>query len=184
MPVLMTPSDCLTGTDRVACAAEQIDADIYIDVQGDEPVLNPADIIKILETANQYPGEIINGMCAINSEEMFFSPTVPKVVARPDGRLLYMSRAGIPITKAHNFVSSKRQVCIYAFPKDALAQYLAIKEKTPLEKIEDIEILRFLEMGYEVRMAEVSENSIAVDVPEDIAKAEEAIRQGKLSGAG
>ena len=184
MPVLMTPKDCLTGTDRVACAAQQIDADIYIDVQGDEPVLDPKDITKILETARQHPGEVINGMCPIDSEEMFFSPTIPKVVSRPDGRLLYMSRGAIPINKAHAFVLAKRQVCVYAFPKEALVDFSSAKEKSPLESIEDIEILRFLEMGYEVRMIDLSDYSVAVDVPEDIARAEDAIRSRGLVDAG
>lgn len=184
IPVILTSKDCLTGTDRVAEVAQQIDADIYINVQGDEPVIDPEDIKQILEVAVQHPDEVISGMCAVYQEELFNSSTIPKVVARPDGRLLYMSRGAIPTNKKHEFVSAHRQVCIYAFPKIALDDFSSIKEKTPLESIEDIEILRFLELGYDVRMVEVSDSSISVDVPEDIKRAEDAIRTRGLLNAG
>lgn len=178
--VVMTSSDCMTGTDRVAELAEKIDADIYINVQGDEPVMDPQDITDIYEVAINYPGEIINGMCAITDETLFRSSTIPKVVARPDGRLLYMSRAPIPTTKAHGFMGSKRQVCVYAFPKKSLQLFAFEKNKTPLESVEDIEILRFLEMGCEVRMVEMSNSSVAVDTFEDIDRAEFAISKMNL----
>jgi len=167
---LLTSSECLTGTDRVAEAALQIEADYYINVQGDEPVFNPEDITKIIACIKEHPGEVINGYCAIDSEELYFSRSIPKVVFRPDGRMLYMSRNPIPGNKKGNFVKSWRQICIYAFPKNLLKEFYAVKDKLALEEEEDIEILRFLEMGYEVRMVELSKDSIAVDFPEDAIK--------------
>lgn len=164
---LMTSPDCLTGTDRVAEAACLVEADLYLNVQGDEPLFNPEDIGAVLEVAATHPGEVLNGMAPIETEEQFRSPTIPKVVARPDGRLLYMSRGPIPTTKSFGFVKAWRQICIYAFTPPALRDYAAVTEKTPLESLEDIEILRFLELGYEVRMLELSADSIAVDTPED-----------------
>lgn len=183
--VMMTPRECLTGTDRVAAVAEQVQADVYINVQGDEPVINPDDIKAIHDAAEAHPGEIVNGMCPIGpaEEELWRSPSIPKVVARLDNRLLYMSRAPIPTTKGHAFSSSWRQVCIYAFPRNALEAFAAAKEKTPLEAIEDIEILRFLEMGFDVRMVTTSNQSIAVDTPYDIERAEAAIIALGLGGA-
>jgi 3-deoxy-manno-octulosonate cytidylyltransferase (CMP-KDO synthetase) len=166
--VVMTRSDCLTGTDRVFDAAKQIQADLYINVQGDEPLLDPRDIQVVLDMAQQHPGEIINAMCPIDNDVDYVSRTIPKVVARPDGRLLYMSRAPIPGNKAATFVSAHKQVCIYAFPPQALADFAACQHKTALEEIEDIEILRFLELGYEVRMVAVSQSSVAVDTPQDL----------------
>jgi len=165
--VVMTPDDCLTGTDRVYWASRQIDADVLINVQGDEPLLDAGDILAVIEAARRHPGEVINAMCPIAEERDFRSTTVPKVVARPDGRLLYMSRAAIPTDKTHAFRTAQKQVCIYAFSRDSLAAFTSIKAKTPLEQIEDIEILRFLELGYEVRMIAVSDSSVAVDTPED-----------------
>jgi len=175
--VLMTSPDCLTGTDRVAEAAKFVEADTYINVQGDEPVFNPEDIKSLIAEADSNPDLILNGYCRIHDEEQFRSPSTPKVVLRPDGRLLYMSRAPIPSNKNHGFESAHRQVCAYAFPKAALAEFTSQTKKTPLEQIEDIEILRFLELGWDVKMILMSDNSVAVDNPEDVIKAEEVIQK-------
>lgn len=168
MNVVMTSSACLTGTDRVAEVARHVEADVYINVQGDEPLIEPADVQAVIDAAQQLPDRVINAMCPIVEEADFRSRTVPKVVAAPDGRLLYMSRAPIPGTKGDAFVSAHKQVCIYAFPLGSLAAFAAQSAKSPLEEIEDIEILRFLEMGIGVHMVTVSGSSVAVDVPEDV----------------
>lgn len=170
MQVIMTSDTCLTGTDRVAEVARQIDADYYINVQGDEPLMNPDDILQTAQAIRDYQGEVINGYAPIESEEQYRSATVPKLVFRPDGRLLYMSRSPIPGNKKGVFLQSWRQICIYAFPKKALLEFAGYSRKTILEDMEDIEILRFLEMGYEVRMIPLSTDSIAVDTPEDVSK--------------
>jgi 3-deoxy-manno-octulosonate cytidylyltransferase (CMP-KDO synthetase) len=175
--VLMTSDNCLTGTDRVAEAALQVDADCYINVQGDEPLFNPEDLRILVKSVEKYPYQILNGYCAIKDEALFRSGTVPKVVIRPDGRLLYMSRAQIPNNKNDEFVRSWRQICAYAFPKEMLLAFASREVKTPLEEIEDIEILRFLEMGFEVQMIKMSDCSIAVDTPEDVVRVEAAIKE-------
>ena len=166
--VLITSESCLTGTDRLYEASRQIDADVYVNVQGDEPLIKPEDIKTVIDTSLKYPNDIVNAMCNINNEEEFRSVTIPKVVCRPDGRLLYMSRAPIPTGKAHEFISAKKQVCVYAYPKKALNEFGKNGAKGKLESIEDIEILRFLELGHEVKMVEVSDSSIAVDTPSDL----------------
>jgi len=81
-----------------------------------------------------------------------------------------MSRSSIPGNKSNKFVFGYRQVCIYAFPAIALIEFCQATSKTALEFEEDIEILRFVEIGYEVRMLELSKKSIAVDNPEDLNK--------------
>ncbi|PAU79458.1 3-deoxy-manno-octulosonate cytidylyltransferase [Halomonas salipaludis] len=177
---VMTSSSCLTGTDRLAEAAQELEADLYINVQGDEPLIRPEDIQAVIEAAKQYPGEILNATCEITHEADYFSKNVPKVVARPDGRLLYMSRSPIPGNKQREFTTSRKQVCIYAFPPEALAEFAAKGMKTPLEASEDIEILRFLEMGYEIRMIPVSGSSIAIDEPEDVARVIAALDQNGM----
>lgn len=174
--VLMTSSQCLTGTDRVAEVAKRISADTYINVQGDEPIFNPDDLRLLLEVAKENKDSVVNGYCEILEEERFRSFTIPKVVVRPDGRLLYMSRASIPATKGDRFVRGWRQVCAYAFPYNALQDFAGSKTKTPLEAMEDIEILRFLEIGWEVKMVKMSAQSISVDTPEDVPRVEHAIR--------
>src|SRR4051794_23575628 len=90
---IMTSSRCMTGTDRVAEVAEQIEADTYINVQGDEPLFNPADLRLLIKASLASNNSVINGYCAISDERDFRNSSIPKVVFRPDGRLLYMSRA-------------------------------------------------------------------------------------------
>lgn len=176
MNVVKTSENCLTGTDRVAEFSQKIDADYYINVQGDEPLMNPNDIIKIKNEIESNKGKILNGYTAITNKDDFFSVGFPKVVFRNDNRLLYMSRAGIPLNKSNTFNLGFRQVCVYAFPKKALIDFSNCKAKTRFEEIEDIEILRFLEIGYDVQMIELSSESIPVDYPDDLLKVKKVIR--------
>ncbi len=179
MNVIMTSDQCLTGTDRVAEVAQKIEADYYINVQGDEPLINPDDIYKTIQALEDYPNEIINGYTSIDTEEDYRSLSIPKVVFKPNGALLYMSRTGIPGNKKDVFVKAWRQVCIYAFPKKALEVFTSVTTKTPLEEQEDIEILRFLELNHQVRMIAMSNESIAVDTPQDIVKVVNRLNQIK-----
>ncbi len=173
----MTGTDCLTGTDRVQQASEQISADIYLDVQGDEPVIDPEDIRTVINAAKERPDAVINGMCDITDEEEYRSLMVPKVIAAPDGRLLYMSRAPVPSNKSDTFAGAKRQVCIMSFSKQALDAFVSVPAKTPVEEIEDLEVLRFLELGIPVYMAECSDTSIPIDRPEDVPRVEARLRE-------
>ena len=168
--VLMTDTSCLTGTDRVAEASKKIKCDVVINVQGDEPIINPLDIKKVVKASRKYPGEIINGMATIENKEEFFNPSIPKVVTRLDGKLLYMSRGAIPTTKKLGFKKAKKQICIYAFPVNLLKKFANEESKTPLEELEDIEILRFLEMGFDIRMIKLSGSSFAIDTVDDLKK--------------
>ena len=168
MQVDLTSNECLTGTDRLYEVAPKRKADVYINVQGDEPLISPIDIKTVLQAAQNEPDITINAMCSIKNEDDFRNPNVPKVITRKDGRLLYMSRAPVPTNKQLGFEKAMKQVCIYAYPHDALITFGSLKEKTPLESIEDLEILRLLELGYEVKMIEVSDYSVAVDTQQDL----------------
>ena len=84
-------------------------------MQGDEPLINPQDIIKFIK-ASRDTNSIFNGFCAIENEDDFLSPNVPKVVVGVDNTLLYISRAPIPANKSRSFTTADRQVCIYSFP--------------------------------------------------------------------
>jgi len=178
MQCIKTSDKCLTGTDRVFEAAEKLNADLIVNVQGDEPLIDPADIVRVINTHLLNPKAIHCGMCAIKSEQDFRSASVPKVVCGPNNKLLYMSRAAIPTDKNLKFRTSMKQVCIYAFPMDALKAFASYGKKTHLESIEDIEILRFMELGYDVEMVEVSDSSISVDFPEDVLRVVNAIKNG------
>lgn len=175
--VIMTSPNCLTGTDRVAEVSKKIQANTYINVQGDEPVFNPEDLKLLLNEIKKYPKEIITGYCEIDNDSTYRDLNVPKVVIRSDGRLLYASRSPIPSNKLNKFEKGWRQVCVYAFPKMALEVFSARKIKTELEKIEDIEYLRFLELGIDVRTLKMSKMSLAVDTPDDVAKVKEIIKK-------
>lgn len=176
---VMTTDDALTGTDRLAQAAEQIAADLYINVQGDEPLVDPADIIKIRDTKLLYLNEIINGFSWVGGNEDPHSVNIPKVITNERDEMVYMSRVALPGFKDAKYAPSryKKQVCIYAFTRDELAGFRGFGRKSELERTEDIEILRFLELGKTIRMVETQPGSLAVDAPEDVAKVEAALRQ-------
>lgn len=177
--VVMTSNKCFTGTDRIAEAATQIEADIYVNVQGDEPLLNPADILKIIEEKKMYPNEVINGYCKIGDNEDPASVNIPKVIFNENQQMVYMSRNLLPGTKTKDFVPPHyyKQVCIYAFNKQELIDYAEFGRKGTLEYYEDIEILRFLDIGVNIRVVETKSVSLAVDVPEDVKRVEEEILQ-------
>lgn len=168
---IMTSPDHPTGTDRIAEAADQIEAEMIINVQGDEPLIRPEDITAVIEAKRRHPDEVINAYCPISADEDPHSNTLPKVVFNEGGRLLYMSRAAVPGVKdgapAPTF---HKQVCIYGFSRAELEQFRGFGRKSRVEAYEDIEILRFFDLGISVRMIEVSASSIAVDRPEDVDK--------------
>ena len=169
---MITSSKCLTGTDRVAEVAKKINCPIYINVQGDEPFFNPDDLRKLIEEAIKHPNEIINGYTEIKDKELFFNSSIPKLVFDDNSYLLYMSRAPIPANKKYDFQKGWRQVCAYSFPKKKLISFSKKQKKTKIEFFEDIEILRFLELGYKVKMIKMSNKSLSVDTENDIDKAE------------
>jgi len=166
---IMTSSNILTGTDRVYEISKLIDAEYYINIQGDEPIFNPQDITKLISSIDEFPDTVLNGYTYITDKDLFFNVNIPKVVTSLKGRLLYISRSPIPSGKTTTFTShSKRQVCAYAFPKSALEFFSLRKSKTPLESVEDIEIIRFLELGLNIQMVEMSSLSISVDNFSDV----------------
>ena len=175
----MTSKKCLTGTDRVAEVAKKYKADFYLNVQGDEPLCNPKDLRKLLYFAKKFPKTIINGYTEIKDKKLFYSGHIPKVVFRKDGRLLYQSRAPIPLTKNKKFKKSWRQVCIYSLPYKLLMRFKLSKRKTPLENIEDCELLRFLEIGHEIKMIKMSDKSISVDTIDSLNEVKRLIKKKK-----
>ena len=177
---IITSNKCLTGTDRVAEVAKKIKCNFYINVQGDEPFFNPHDLKMLIKQAEKKPKEVINGYTEIKDRKLFFSSSIPKVVFDKKEYLLYMSRGPIPSNKALEFNKAWRQVCAYSFPRKALFDFANTKNKTPIESLEDIEILRFLEKGYKVKMIKMSNKSLAVDNNEDLEKAKIYLKYKKL----
>ena len=176
--VVMTPVDCLTGTDRIFEFSKKIKADIYVNVQGDEPLLNPEDIQKIIDLKKENMNSVINGMCSLTDDEDPKNINIPKVVVNKFNKLLYMSRLPVPGTKS-NFsqINYKKQVCIYAFNQKELNAFGGQKDKSLFEHHEDIEILRFLDLNIPVKMVEMTGSSLAVDVLSDVKKVKEKLKK-------
>ena len=177
IPVDIVTEECKTGTDRVArCAERNLQADWIINVQGDEPFANPDDILKVAHQMEHGDHrEVVNCMSLITNPDDFWNTTIPKVIAW-DGMLRYMSRAPVPYPYGPNEELWKRsafqQVCVYGFFKHHLKQFMQIQIKSRHEEIEDIEILRFMEMGTPVRMLEVAGSPLHVDTPTDLERAQ------------
>lgn len=177
--VIKIKAKCLTGTDRVAQFAKNKNFTNCINVQGDEPILNTKDLKKIISFTKKNPNQIFGGYCKIKNIKDYLNPSIPKVVFDNNKNLLYMSRASIPSNKKLKFIKGYKQIGIYSYPKKSLRKFITTKKKTPLEKMEDIELLRFLEMNINIKMIEMSDKSISVDHPQDIKKVEKILKGKK-----
>ncbi len=176
---IMTSEDHLTGTDRVAEASNYVEADIYLNVQGDEPLVNPYDIKKIINEKMKNGKDVIKGYCKLSKFENPENVNIPKIIFSDSDYLVYASRNVIPGSKNKLEKKIYKAVCIYAFDKNNLNDFLSYGKKSRLEEIEDIEILRFLELDTNVRMVETEGNSLAVDIPSDIHVIEQFLRVKK-----
>ena len=171
---IKTTGEHLTGTDRIAEIAANSDFKNFINVQGDEPMVSGIDVLKVVELYMRFAGKVITcGYCNFQQDARLESLTIPKLVMSEGNKLIYASRMNVPAnhkelkTGKSTISTFARQVCIYAFSKQDLLAYANYGKRTPLENQEDIEILRFIELGLEVRLCEVK-NTIAVDTPEDL----------------
>lgn len=175
---VMTSDDHLTGTDRLAEAAQKVEADIYINVQGDEPLVYPPDIVKVRDEKIAHMEDVINGFSWVGDSEDPNSLNIPKVISTEDNKMIYMSRVALPGYKDEKNAPEryKKQVCIYAFTREELTAFRGFGRKSELERSEDIEILRFLELGKSIRLVETRPGSLAVDVPDDVPKVESALK--------
>lgn len=165
---IMTSDSHVRGTDRVAEAASKLQADLVINVQGDEPLLNPNAVSSLCEvmTANH------NLLCAnlaniITEQTDFLNQNQIKVVCDMNGDALYMSRQPIPTTRSWGQTKVVRQLGIVGFKADFLRTFAKI-EPTPLEQAESIDMLRALEHGYKVHMVLTDHQSFGVDTKEDL----------------
>ena len=174
---VMTRGDHRSGSERVAEVAVQIPADIYINVQGDEPLIEPAAVDALVEAMNtgEEPPVQLGTLCVpIQSPADIMDPNIVKVVLDFQGDALYFSRAPIPwVRDAAQGVHARhfKHLGIYAYRREPLLEFPTLPPGE-LEKLEQLEQLRFLENGYKIRVAETSFDSVSVDVPADIARVE------------
>jgi 3-deoxy-manno-octulosonate cytidylyltransferase (CMP-KDO synthetase) len=176
IPVVMTSPECPSGSDRVREAALQIDADIYVNIQGDEPTLT-ADFFPPLLGLFERPEVEVATLAVRCPAEEFTNPNAVKVVTALDGRALYFSRATIPFDRdATEFAGYRKHLGIYAYRKAALEKFATLAS-TPLEKLERLEQLRLLENGIDIYVAEAPRDTIGVDTEEDLERAEAVLRK-------
>ena len=178
--VIMTSDKHKTGTDRVGEVAEKIKADLYVNIQGDEPLLEPSTIKRAIEPFyTNKELQISNLMTKITDPVDVVNFTVPKVITNKDGIALYLTRSTAPYPKGSIDYAYYKQVCVYGFKPEALKFYCDYGiqyGKAKIEAIEDIEILRFIENGYKVQYLEVESETVAVDTPNDLEKVRKIIK--------
>jgi 3-deoxy-manno-octulosonate cytidylyltransferase (CMP-KDO synthetase) len=168
-------------TYRIAEAAEKLDADIVINIQGDEPLIVPdmiEDLIKKFLSDKNH--QCINLISPINSDEEFEDPNVVKTVVDREGCVLYFSRSPIPAKwkTRTNFVKFK-QLGVIAFKKDILLTFAKLKP-TPLEIVESVDMLRLLEHGYKIKTMISNYTTYGVDRVEDLKKVEKIMHNDLL----
>ena len=171
IPVVMTSPDCLSGSDRVREVARQVDADIYVNIQGDEPTLT-ADFFPPLLAPFVHPYVDVTTLVVPCPVEEISNPNAVKVVTALDGRALYFSRATVPFDRdGIGFTGYKKHLGIYAYRKAALERFAALPPGN-LERLERLEQLRLLENGLTLYVADAPRDTIGVDTEEDLARAE------------
>lgn len=156
-----------SAIDRVKLFSDKFKAHAYINVQGDEPVVNTKDLKKILNYSKKNYNKVIFGKTKCNKKD-FNDYSKAKVVCDKNGKLLYSSRAGIPLSNKGKYVSAERAIWIYSFNRKSLLKYYNFIKHAVLEKIEDNEIIRFLEAGVEVFCIDMIGDSWAVDERKDL----------------
>jgi len=175
----MTRPDHRTGTERVAEVAAHEEGEVFVNVQGDEPLLDPAAVDTAVESLMEEPAAAISTVAtSIKTPADIMDPNVVKTVLDFDGNALYFSRAPIPWvrdTASKIQVRHLKHLGLYVFQRDTLLEYPTLPQGE-LERIEQLEQLRWLENGWKVRVAEVEHDAVSVDVPEDVARVEELLR--------
>ena len=172
----LTPETCVSGTDRIAYAARHWDAAAIVNIQGDEPLIDPDAVAAIATHLVQHPDDEMVTLAAPISPADFADPNVVKVVCDRHGRALYFSRSPIPYPRRRDAAGPLQHVGIYGYRKDSLLK-LASLEPTPLERSESLEQLRALENGIRIRVLEVESSEPGVDTPEDLARAEALLQK-------
>lgn len=170
--VRMTRSDHLSGTDRVAEAASAETAEIVVNIQGDEPLIDPGAIdLAVLPLVHDSSVEMSTLMKRIEDPVEIGDPNVVKVVTNREGDAIYFSRSAIPYVRepAECSLPHYKHIGLYAYRRDFLLGYPALPVG-PLERAERLEQLRALENGHRIRVVETDSESLGVDTPQDFAR--------------
>jgi 3-deoxy-manno-octulosonate cytidylyltransferase (CMP-KDO synthetase) len=177
----MTPEDCASGTDRIAWAARDWPEEAVINIQGDEPLIDPQVIGRLAAHLVAHPEDSIVTFAAPATAAEVEDPNAVKVVLDRRGYALYFSRAAIPYVRHRGAVAPWKHLGIYGYQKRALLQ-LASLEPSPLECCEGLEQLRALENGLEIRVLAVERSSPGVDTAEDLERVRKLLESQKEEG--
>ena len=176
----MTRPDHRTGTERVAEVAAHVDGEVFVNVQGDEPLLDPAAVDTAVSALLEEPQAAVATVATpIKVPGDIMDPNVVKVVLDFDDNALYFSRAPIPWVRDTGSaiqVRHLKHLGLYVFQREALLEYPTLPQGE-LERIEQLEQLRWLENGSKIRVAEVEHDAISVDVLEDVARVEKLLQK-------
>lgn len=167
----MTPAECASGTDRIAWAARQWDFRAVINIQGDEPTIDPEAVSRVAGHLAAHPDDPIVTLAAPAAPEELGNPNAVKVVLARDGSALYFSRSPLPYPRQEGGAAPLKHLGIYGYQREALLR-LAALEPTPLERSESLEQLRALENGMRIRVLLVEKGAVGVDTAEDLERAE------------
>ncbi len=179
---VMTSQDHQSGTDRIAQAVEKIETDIVVNIQGDQPLLDPKMIDEAVQPMLDDTTVQMSTIKTKISEEDYNDPAVVKVVVDENDFALYFSRSLIPYARDKVAVDVFEHVGLYVYRKDFLLKISKLPQ-TYLEKIEMLEQLRVMEKGYKIKVVETkSEHAagVSVDTPEDLLKVEKLIKEMNL----
>ena len=180
---VMTSPDCQSGSDRVREVSQTVDADVYVNVQGDEPLLEPSAIEKLLEVFAHDSSVQVATLCSSISQEEAQSPNQVKVVRDHAGNALYFSRASLPFVREANETAEYfGHIGIYAYRGEALCSFTSLPA-SPLEQAEKLEQLRFLQAGIPIRVLEVSRMGVGVDTQKDLERVRTVVREKRKAEA-
>lgn len=175
IPFMMTSPTCASGSDRVREVAKQVDADIYVNIQGDEPTLTP-EFFRPLLAFFENPEVQVTTLAVECAPQDVANPNAVKVVTAVDGRALYFSRSTIPFDRdGTGFSGYRKHLGIYAYRKAALERFASLPPGQ-LEMLEKLEQLRLLENGIAVYVAAAPFDTIGVDTERDLIRAEAVLR--------
>jgi 3-deoxy-manno-octulosonate cytidylyltransferase (CMP-KDO synthetase) len=171
----LTPAECRSGTDRVAWAARSWSAAAIVNVQGDEPLVDPGELETMARHLLEHPEDPMVTFATDCPEDLVADPNAVKVVTARDGHALYFSRAPVPFQRHPGHARPLLHVGVYGYQREALLA-LAALEPTPLELAESLEQLRALENGYAIRVLPSSKPSVGVDTAADLERVERMMR--------
>lgn len=169
--VILTPSDLKSGSDRVAFALKDLDYDTVVNLQGDEPTVDPQDIKKIFQALEK--DKVATLSYPIEKEEDYINPNIVKVVIDKDNYALYFSRSPIPFyrdidfSKMLNILKPQKHIGIYGYRKEVLLDFSFKLSPSAIEEVEKLEQLRFLYNGYKIKVIQASKDTLGIDTKED-----------------